>query len=138
GLIPALRALVSDFQEWSGLPARFDGPAALPPMPAEAELALFRAVQEGLSNVARHAQARAVTVTLACEEGIVRLAVEDDGAGLPAGELARVSGGPGRSGLFGMRERLASQGGEVRLAARNGGGLRLEVSLPMTDRGGEE
>lgn len=136
GLIPALRALVSDFQEWSGLPAQFRGPARVPPLPADAELALFRAVQEGLANVARHAQAREVTVTMTWEERTVRLTVEDDGVGLSEAEVARMTGGPGRSGLFGMRERLAAQGGAIHLAARDQGGLRLEVTLPVNGRGG--
>jgi signal transduction histidine kinase len=137
GLVPALRALVSDFREWSGLSARFEGPDTLPHLPGEADLALFRTVQEGLSNVARHAQARSVTVTIASDGSIVRLLVDDDGVGLSDAELAGMAGGPGRSGLFGMRQRLAQMGGEVRLMARDGGGLRLEVTLPVAHRGGE-
>lgn len=132
GLLPALRALVSDFREWSGLGTRFEAPEALPPLDAEAELALFRTVQEGLSNVARHAQATTVTVRLARRDGALRLSVEDDGTGLSGGELERMVDGPGRSGLFGMRERLAARGGRLHLSTGPSGGLRLEVEMPVT------
>lgn len=131
GLIPALRALVSDFREWSGVVARFEAPPTLPALPPETELALFRAVQEGLSNVARHAQATTARVELQVEGDRVRLAVEDDGTGVPAGDLANLGDGPGRSGLFGMRERLAAVGGTLRIRAPAGCGICLEVVVPV-------
>ena len=90
---------------------RFEAPEELPALPAEAELALFRAVQEGLSNVARHAQAQEATGPGHRDNGVVRLAVQDDGVGLTPEDLARVTTGPGRSGLFGMRERITTLGG---------------------------
>jgi signal transduction histidine kinase len=130
GLIPALRALVSDFREWSGLATRFEAPDSLPPLPPDAELALFRSVQEGLSNVARHANAEEVLVRVTREDGQVRLLVSDDGIGLGAGDLDRVTTGPGRSGLFGMRERITALGGTVRFSAGAGTGMQLDVELP--------
>ncbi|MBS1240880.1 MAG: histidine kinase dimerization and phosphoacceptor region [Gemmatimonadetes bacterium] len=130
GLIPALRALVSDFREWSGLATRFSAPDTLPPLTPDAELALFRSVQEGLSNVARHANAEEVSVTVSRDNGFVRLAVSDDGIGLTAADVDRVTTGPGHSGLFGMRERITALGGTVRFSAGAGSGMRLDVELP--------
>lgn len=131
GLVPALRALIADFHQWSGIEGRFAGPDRLPPLAPAAELALFRAVQEGLSNVARHAQAGAVAVRLAVEDGAIQLELRDDGDGMDAALLGRVSSGPGRSGLFGMRERLGALGGTVRLESAPGSGLTILLALPL-------
>jgi signal transduction histidine kinase len=135
GLLPALRALISDFREWSGLEVDVTLPEQIPPMGADADLALFRAVQEGLSNVARHAQATRVEVEVRETEGNLRLVIEDDGEGLAPDQLARVMSGPGRSGLFGMRERIVSVGGTVELTSSSKGtGLRLRIVVPLERR----
>ncbi|HEX9892546.1 MAG TPA: sensor histidine kinase, partial [Gemmatimonadales bacterium] len=133
GLVPALRTLADQFSQWSGLRVEFESPDQLPDLTAEAELALFRAVQEGLSNVARHANARGVLVSVQQQNGRLRLLVEDDGVGLAAERLSQITTGPGRSGLFGMRERITAQGGRVTLDPGRAGGLRLVVELPVQD-----
>jgi signal transduction histidine kinase len=60
----------------------------------------------------------------------VLLVVEDDGRGLPEEELSRIASGPGRSGLFGLRERIVGVGGTVELSTAVPHGLRIAVSLP--------
>ncbi|MGH7560525.1 MAG: sensor histidine kinase, partial [Gemmatimonadales bacterium] len=133
GLVPAVRALVADFRDWSGLEVSLEVPEPLPALEAETELALFRAAQEALSNVARHAEAARVRVTVARRDAGVRLVVEDDGRGLPEQELSRIASGPGRSGLFGLRERIGTVGGTVELASASPRGLRLSITLPGQD-----
>jgi signal transduction histidine kinase len=127
GLLPALRALAADVADQTGLDVEFDAPAALPPLPDDAELALFRALQEALSNVARHAQATRVTVRLEVEdERLVRLTVRDDGRARPAaGALA----GHGRMGLAGMRERITALGGTLTVRAAPEGGVELVATF---------
>ena len=137
GLVPALRALATQFGQWSSLAVKFDSPEQLPDLSAESELALFRAVQEALSNVARHAGARSVSVTVRQQDGLLRLVVEDDGAGLAPERWSEITTGPGRSGLFGMRERLTAQGGQLTLAASQHGGLKLVVELPVSEIEGD-
>jgi len=91
--------------------------------------AVYRMVQEGLTNVVRHAQATRVRIELRQEDSTLVLRVSDNGVGLRADPLARDDG----YGLLGMRERAAMLGGT--LSADNqglGGGARLEVRLPMT------
>ena len=122
GLLPALHALVEGFGERTAIRVSFDAPTALPPLSNDAELALFRAVQEALSNVARHASAGSVAVTLSKEAGELRLEVRDDGRGF--------HGDPGL-GLTGMGERLGALGGGVQMANAAGGGARLAVRLPL-------
>jgi signal transduction histidine kinase len=129
GLLPALRSLVTEFAERSGMRVELDAPAALPPLSAEAELALFRALQEALSNVLRHAQARSVDVGISVSRDGVLLEVRDDGRG-PDGarfdELERA----GHMGLAGMRERIGALGGTVRFGGAPGTGALLEVLVP--------
>ena len=122
GLLPALHALVEGFGERTGIRLSFDAPTALPPLSNDAELALFRALQEALSNVARHANAGSVAITLSKEDGELRLEVCDDGRGF--------QGDPGL-GLTGMGERLGALGGGVQIANAAGGGARLAVRLPF-------
>ena len=133
GLLPALRSLVADFSERSGIRAGLAVPSSLPPLSGEAELALFRALQEALSNVLRHANARTVDVGISIERAGVLLQVSDDGEGLPAGVAPEALELQGHMGLAGMRERITALGGTVRLRARAGTGALLEVLVPAPD-----
>jgi signal transduction histidine kinase len=97
-----------------------DGPAA--PLPTATEVAAYRIVQEALTNVTRHARARAVTVRLAYGDGLT-VEVTDDGVGDEA------PGAPG-NGISGMRERAAALGGTVEAGPRPEGGFRVVAHLP--------
>jgi signal transduction histidine kinase len=130
GLLPALRSLVGDFSERSGIPAGLAAPSTLPPLSREAELALFRALQEALSNVLRHAGARSVDVGISVNADGVLLQVSDDGRGLPAGLTTQALELKGHMGLAGMRERITALGGTVCLRPQQGAGALLEVLVP--------
>jgi signal transduction histidine kinase len=130
GLVTAVRAVVADFSERGPIKATFESPDDLRLDP-EAEFAVFRVVQEALSNVARHANATTVSIRLARTPTGAELVVEDDGVGFGSG------GGNGegdaasrvlvleRTGITGMRARLAAVGGGLELSARKDGGARL-------------
>jgi signal transduction histidine kinase len=138
GLLAALRGLVDDFAERNGIDVRFAAPASLPRLPEGAELALFRALQEALSNVARHAAATSVNVTIASEGGNVCLRVRDDGRGLPAdvGPPDRIGATTMGSGLDGMRERVSLVGGSISLRNGEASGVELTVIVPLAETGG--
>ena len=129
GLLPALRSLVAEFAERSGVRTALSAPMSLPTLRAEAELALFRALQEALANVARHADAAAVKIAISAGDGRVRLQVRDDGRGLPSGRAEDYES-RGHMGLAGMRERIGALGGTVRVQGAPGGGALVEVSVP--------
>lgn len=129
GPLAALRALVGSFAEQSGLDITFDAPAEIPRVSDEAGLALYRAVQEALSNVARHSGATSVTVRLHVNRGDLRLVVLDNGKGLSPVALSTT---PPRLGLAGMRERIAALHGDVELEPAAGGGASLTVRLPAS------
>lgn len=128
----ALAALARSFRG-SGPEVRFVVEGEERGLPEGVALALYRALQEGLTNAIRHSGARRVTGTLSFGEERVRLRVADDGAGTPGG--AR---GPGRTlgggfGLAALRERAEALGGAARFGNAEGGGFVLDVELPMSE-----
>ena len=135
GLVPALRSLAESFAERAGIAVTLDAPATLPALGRETELALFRATQEALANVARHAAARTVRVLLADGSGRLTLEIADDGRGLPADfDLARIEQA-GHLGLAGMRERIGALGGTAEITGAPGAGVRVRLEIPFTATG---
>lgn len=131
GLVPALRSLTESFAERSGIAVKLEAPAELPDLGRDTELALFRATQEALANVARHAAAHTVRVRLANGAGRITLEIADDGQGLPAGfDLARAEL-DGHLGLAGMRERIGALGGTADIAGAPGSGVRVRLDVPL-------
>jgi PAS domain S-box-containing protein len=129
GLADAAGWLVEDFARRSGIECRIDlAPReALDALERNVAIALYRVLQESLTNVARHAGARRAWASLALAEGEVRLEVEDDGRGIAPDDLAK-----SRSlGLKGMRERVRYLGGSFEAARAPRGGTRVRVSLPL-------
>lgn len=131
GLLPALRSLVADFSERSAIRITLEAPQGLPPLSKDAELALFRALQEALSNVVRHANAQAVSVQIMVRGRALTLVVADDGSGPHTTDTALLER-EGHMGLTGMRERIAALGGSVRFDGQPGAGARVEVQVPIT------
>jgi signal transduction histidine kinase len=125
GLVAALERLTQSFSEQTGIAVDFE--AALPErLPDEVETALYRIVQECLTNVVKHARARRVSVLLRRRDGSIAAVVEDDGAGFdPA------AGREGGFGLVGMRERLALLGGRLEIESGDRGTtVAVEVPAP--------
>lgn len=132
GLVPSLDQHVKAFADREQLLTSFSAATLPHRLSRDVETAVYRITQEALTNVARHARARSVQVTLGVEGDRLRLEVEDDGVGLRAGRLD----GPARAGvgLIGIRERVRALGGSVQMGPGNGGqgpGARLEVWLPL-------
>jgi PAS domain S-box-containing protein len=99
-------------------------------LPRDVETALFRMVQEAVSNAARHAEARHVWIHLSQEQDEAHLLVRDDGCGFD--ELVPPAGG---LGLHGIRERAALLGGRSEIRSRPGEGTEVEVTIPVPSRG---
>jgi two-component system sensor histidine kinase DesK len=97
------------------------------PLPANVEAVLAWALREGVTNVVRHSRARRCTISLRRDHGGARLEIVDDGVG------AGGEDGSG-TGLRGLRERVAVQGGSVEVGRRPEGGFRVLVSLPLRER----
>jgi signal transduction histidine kinase len=108
----------------AGVPTELEVRGAAREMRVEVEESLFRAAQEGLTNVRKHAEATTATVVLDYgREDLVRLEVRDDGRGMNGNE-------DGGFGLVGLRERMAGIGGQVSVDTTAGRGLTLTVEVP--------
>ena len=131
GLLPAIRSLADDVRERGALAVDIELPAKPPLLTAEAELALFRAAQEALANVVRHAEASRVTVHLRIDGPSLRLTVRDNGRGLAT--AGNATGRTDHVGLAGMRERIMALGGGVEVQSVAPSGVLVTVELPLEE-----
>jgi signal transduction histidine kinase len=126
GLVAAVAWQAKEFQKRTGIRCR----AKLPPETLKVELdvatAVFRIMQEILTNVARHSRATRVDIDLTVEESL-RLDVADNGVGIPESDLA----GGKSLGLLGMQERALLFDGEVDISGQPGQGTRVTVTIPL-------
>jgi signal transduction histidine kinase len=126
GLVAALENLTSSFAEQTGITVDFETALGEQRVPGEVETALYRIVQESLTNVVKHARARRVSISLARMEGSVKAVVEDDGQGFDPAASA-----DGGFGLIGMRERLALLGGRLRIESSPSAGTTIAADVPL-------
>ncbi|MBI2434225.1 MAG: sensor histidine kinase [Candidatus Hydrogenedentes bacterium] len=126
GLMAAIEWQAQEFQKRVGIPCQVKLPAAEIVLDKERTTALFRILQEALTNIARHARAQTVAVELASGEGELILQVEDDGVGMGA-----VVDGRPSFGLLGIQERALQFQGTCAIESANGRGTRLTVRLPL-------
>lgn len=127
GLVPAIERLRDTIAEQGGVSVDVHSSLGDERLPAETETALYRIVQEALTNVLKHAEANRVTVLLSQTEKTVALVVQDDGKGFELENLR-----DGGVGLIGMQERMGLLGGRLTVESGEGAGtmLKAEVSLP--------
>ena len=131
GLLPAIRWFVTGFSQRSGIDVKLDLPATLQRFPIELEIAIFRVVQEGLTNVHRHSGSPTAIVSLGVEDSQVHLKVIDHGRGIPSQALAaRQEDSSIGIGLPGMRERTRQLGGKMEIDS-SGEGTAIHVTLPL-------
>lgn len=121
----SLQRLVEQFWQGTGIMVELEMPAELPELPPQHRRALYRAAQESLTNVQRHAQAKNVWMQLQRQDGAIVLYVSDDGVGIPP-KLE-----PGGFGLKGLQERAAQLGGQFHLSPRPGGGTLATFFIPL-------
>jgi PAS domain S-box-containing protein len=131
GLKSALQWCVEGFAQRSGITVTLDLPPELSRFHKEIETALFRVVQEALTNVHRHAQASGVNIRLWVDSRNVRLFIDDNGTGIPKRKLHEIKcdGGTG-VGLAGMRERVRDLGGSFGIESDETG-TSLRISIPI-------
>ncbi|HUI10204.1 MAG TPA: PAS domain S-box protein [Bacteroidota bacterium] len=128
GLLAAMEWQAEEFQKRSGVKVSLALPGEEPALDGEEATALFRIFQETLTNVARHARASAVAVSLADQGGALVMIVADNGVGIAAGKI----NDPSSLGLLGMRERLHPFGGTCTIENPPEGGTRVTIRLPRT------
>jgi signal transduction histidine kinase len=134
GFASAARWYVEGFARRSGITVNLDLPE-LPRLNRDVELALFRAVQEALTNVHRHSESSKVEVNVVLEPQLVRMTIRDNGKGIPPERLHALlqSGGEAGVGLAGMRERMRDLGGSMEIQS-DGSGTAVIVAVPLREQ----
>jgi signal transduction histidine kinase len=132
GLAPALDWLAADFSRRTGISCTMDTdfPSAL--IGGNAATTLYRVVQEALSNVARHSQARQCTIRLHTSGGAIMLRIEDDGIGITPAQAAAAES----YGIIGIHERVEELGGSLSIVGSRESGSTLLARIPLPNEGG--
>jgi PAS domain S-box-containing protein len=131
GLDATVRWLAAQHEQRTGIATEVVG--HLNEVPGEVAIAAFRAIQEALTNVLRHAQAQHIWIELSQSDGAVELLVRDDGVGFDVPKTLDWAANRGHLGLLGMRERVQILGGHLEVDSKPGLGTRIRLSLPLTE-----
>jgi signal transduction histidine kinase len=129
GLLPALRYLAKGVSTRTGIPVTVEGPEGRS-LPPPIETALYRIVQEAVSNAARHGRSHGIEVRIKRENGTVRCTVQDDGRGFDVAD-ALSRGGERGLGLVGIRERASAFGGVLEIQSAPARGTKLVITIPL-------
>jgi signal transduction histidine kinase len=125
GLVVALERLTKGFSEQTGIVVDLEAGTVTGRLPSEIETAIYRTVQESLTNIVKHAHARRVSVLLAATSGKIKAVIEDDGKGFDPSE-------PGDGvGLLGIRERMALLDGTLTVESGESGGTTIAAEVPL-------
>lgn len=128
GLVPAIRAYLEEWAQHSGIELQFIVQSPVGRLPSDLEIILYRVVQEGVTNIARHSHARTARIMLDHIGRSVLLTIADDGDGI---DLAAHRGDG--LGLAGMRERVEMAGGHWQIISAPAAGTRILIDLPVPD-----
>jgi len=126
GLVPALERLTQGFAEHTGIAVDLEAGAIIDRLPPEVETAIYRIVQEALTNVVKHSHAQRVSVLVTRADGRIKAVIEDDGRGFDP-----ESTGSDGVGLIGMRERIELLDGLLAVESSERSGTTVAVEVPV-------
>ncbi|SPP64244.1 sensor histidine kinase [Nitrospira lenta] len=133
GLASAVRWYVGKQGERAGIRTEVDSVAIPRGLSPDALVACFRIVQEGVTNILRHAKASRMAVTLRPIKKGVKLVIEDDGIGFSPNEVLRVSGERSHLGLIGIQERIRAFNGQFEISSEKRKGTKLSAMIPFDE-----
>jgi len=131
GLPAVLRATETEFVKRTGVPLKLVCPELAVRLPLEIEMAIFRILQEALTNVEKHARARHTTVRLQPRGKFIQLTIQDDGIGFAPDQPPAKRKGRRGLGVLSMRERAAYVGGTLEVKSARRAGTKIEVRIPL-------
>lgn len=129
GLTNALHWQAKDVEAATGIPCRFSGPENLISLGEDKDIAVYRIVQESITNAVRYAEANQIDITMELINGLVQVTIEDDGKGF---DPKKVEAG-GSFGLLGMKERALVLGGHIDIKSTPGKGTCITLQVPATN-----
>ncbi len=131
GLIPALQMYMTEFMAGSGIRTSLDACASIDQMSGNVRTALYRTVQEALTNVARHSNASRAAIRIEARDNHIHMTVTDNGQGFHVIDKIR-SRKKSRLGLVGMRERIEMIGGTFEVDSKPGSPTTIRIAIPET------
>src|SRR5947209_2314136 len=134
GLLPALRCYVKEYQQKCSIEVEFAAQGFKQRLPAEVETALYRIVQESLTNTARHANAHKVLITMKEDTDAVYVTIIDDGSGFDIGTLLKTPDQERGLGLAGMNERAVLLDGSLTIHSSPGQGTTIRIRILLMAR----
>lgn len=137
GLVPSLRWLAKKAEDEAKIPTRIVVLGEPVSLGRQAETAIFRIVQEALTNIRKHSGANEAWVTIEFKRSSLRLEIGDDGGGMVPKLRMNKLASEGHLGLLGIRERVTSLGGSLRMQSRSGSGTLLKLVIPIPAAGAE-
>ncbi len=138
GLVAAISWYVENYLATAGVKAELDTHGFDRRLPPTVEITLFRVVQEAITNIVKHAQAKTARVYLKRSGSTIVGSIEDSGVGFDADTLRREQSGGVAVGLLGMEERINLLEGKLKIESRPGGGTRVYFEIPWQESDGEE
>jgi two-component system sensor kinase len=127
GLFSALKCMAASFEKWHGIAVRLEVEESEPRLELKLATAIYRVIQETLTNVAKHANASLVEAQVACSDKSIALCVRDNGRGMSCASIRK----PESFGLIGMRERILALGGKISIESGEGAGTTITVTVPL-------
>ncbi|MFQ5996853.1 MAG: sensor histidine kinase, partial [Dehalococcoidales bacterium] len=130
GLVAATRWLAENTLETTGVAVNFETTGKERRLPSQLETTLFRVIQEAISNIAKHAHARNVSLMLHFRRNVIGVSIKDDGSGFDVEEAIRAKDRPRGLGLLGMKERVELFHGTFAIRSHPGGGTEIDIEIP--------
>jgi signal transduction histidine kinase len=130
GLLPTLQWYLNRYSQRLGIEVAMDFKGLESRLPDEVETTLYRVIQEALTNIARHAQAGTVRLSLERSATAVAVTIQDDGRGFDV-EAQSSAAELGGVGLLGINDRVSTLGGRVEIHSRLGQGVRIHIEIPL-------
>ena len=138
GLVPTVRKFVQDYEEKTKIRTRFELVGKESRLPSGMEAAIFRLIQEAFSNVQKHANASFVSVEMTFQKKMIKLVIQDNGAGFDVSKVEQKLATGAHYGLVGMRERVEMLEGRFEITSQRNAGTKIAITIPINTDQKEE
>ena len=138
GLLPTLRWYIENYGKRWKIKTHYEATGFQQKLNPELETALYRVIQEALTNVAKHARADDVHIHLGCADSAIMVTITDNGTGFDPQEVLGADLQRRGYGIIGMQERVSSFGGRMDIRSRRGAGTQITIEIPLRNSEGED
>src|SRR4030065_430786 len=130
GLIPTLRWYIQNFSNRLNIYSNFETMGFEEKLPSQSETEFYRIIQEALNNIAKHAQADRVEISLVRRDSRILASIQDNGKGFDLDKVLHPESTERGFGIIGMEERVSLLGGEIDIQSRPGSGTLIHIEIP--------